>query len=182
MTALSRLKWEAFRIAHGVPWYAWGGLIAVIGSVLVALFVVIPVQERNETSRLELAALQSKPAGTGLTAQPPSQLANFYARFPAASALPDALNNILSLGTKANLVLDQGDYRLTAVPTIGLTRYELNLPVKGTYAQIRQFVAEALKEHPTLALQSVAFSRDAVGRTTLDAQLRFVLYARKSEP
>lgn len=180
MRSLKFLKWEGYRLLQSMPWYAWGGGFSIATSAFVSFLLLLPMQESNEKVRIEIAHLRPKSASADAPALQHTQLSTFYAHFSAMSDLPKALNNILSLGAKANLNLDQGEYRLTSVPTLELVRYELNFPVKGSYAQVHQFVEEAMRAHPTLALQSITFSRDSIERSTLDAQLRFVLYGRKS--
>ena len=48
--------------------------------------------------------------------------------------------------------------------------------IKGTYPQLRGFVAEVLEKVPAAGLEDVVIKREAIGVPTLDAQLRFVVY------
>lgn len=53
------------------------------------------------------------------------------------------------------------------------------LPVKGSYRQLRRFMARALSDTPALALETVSLNRQAVGDVAIEAQLRFRLYLKK---
>ena len=57
-----------------------------------------------------------------------------------------------------------------------LWRYEIVLPVHGTYPQVRVFLAQVLTKIPHLALQSVSFERQKVGDAMIEANIRLTLY------
>jgi hypothetical protein len=54
--------------------------------------------------------------------------------------------------------------------------YQLNLPVKGSYAAIWQFALSALRAIPFASLDDISFRRDSIGDATVEARLRFTLY------
>ena len=74
------------------------------------------------------------------------------------------------------LVLEQGEYRLSSDKTGKLARYQVTLPVKGSYLQIRQFVDQALIDVPVATLDDINFKREAIGATQLEARIKFTLY------
>jgi hypothetical protein len=108
------------------------------------------------------------------------QLSKFYGLLPARGARTELLERIYAAAALHNISLDQGDYRpiRTADGKVGL--FEIVLPVKGSYIQIRKFVAQALLDVPTLALDSISLSRQKITEPTLDAELRFTLYMEKT--
>jgi len=59
---------------------------------------------------------------------------------------------------------------------IKLARYEMVMPVRGQYAQVRGFVADALRAVPAMALTDVAIKREGVESELLEASLKFHLY------
>jgi hypothetical protein len=77
----------------------------------------------------------------------------------------------------ANLELLQGEYRLET-PRAGMPAYRITLPIRGTYAQIRQFVGTALKDMPGASLDALRFERKRVGDPQLEAQVRMTVYFR----
>lgn len=86
------------------------------------------------------------------------------------------MEKIYAAAAKFNLNLDQGDYQLVQERDLKLARYEMVLPVRGDYVQIRKFVALALSEVPTLALDGISLTRQNITDPTVDAQLRMTLY------
>jgi len=81
------------------------------------------------------------------------------------------------LARGARLDVAQGEYRLERRPT-GLWAYRVTLPVRGSYAEVRNFVSAVLKDMPTASLDSVRVERRKADDAQLEAQLRFTLYAR----
>ena len=57
-----------------------------------------------------------------------------------------------------------------------LARYEMALPVRGKYSQVRGFVADALRAVPAMALVDIAIKREGVDSELLEASLKFNLY------
>ena len=104
------------------------------------------------------------------------EIAEFYKQFPAGATLPKWLRLIDTTALKQHLVLNHGDYKLTQSKQGQLQRYEIVLPVSGSYVQIRQFIAEALQQLPALALSDLQIKRDNVMSPIVEARLVFVLF------
>ena len=105
------------------------------------------------------------------------ELRRFYSLFPPLEKLPDQLELIYSLARAAKLELLQGEYRLEK-PPVGLVYYRITLPLRGSYAQIRQFIGSALKSMPVASLEALRFERKRVGDTRIEAQIRLTVYFR----
>jgi hypothetical protein len=93
-----------------------------------------------------------------------------------APAVADALRRLFDAADKAGLDLDKGEYRLTEVKDAHLRRYQLSLPVTGSYPEIRAFVAQALNADAALALAAIQMRRERIESPDLDALLNFTLY------
>ena len=104
------------------------------------------------------------------------EIAVFYNQFPAGATLPKWLRLIDTAALKRHLVLNRGDYKLTQSKQGQLQRYEIVLPVSGSYMQIRQFIADALQQLPALALSDLQIKRDNAMSPIVEARLVFVLF------
>src|SRR5204862_5148951 len=91
--------------------------------------------------------------------------------------LPDELDRVYSLARAARLAVLQVEYRLET-PPFGIAFYRITLPIRGTYPQIRQFVAATLKSMPIASLDALRFERKKAGDSQLEAQLRLTVYFR----
>jgi len=146
------------------------GIGVLCACVAFYLSALAPAHQR-------LAALDPAPAATSSTAAPARELDKLYAQFPAVTAIGEQLEHIHRLARASGLDLTQGEYRLER-PTAGLWPYRVSLPVRGSYAQMRVFIAAVLKELPAVAVDALRFERKRASETRLDAQLRFTLYVR----
>jgi hypothetical protein len=128
-----------------------------------------------ELERRSASANARVPAQAGLDGD---ELERFYRRFPAVERLPDELDALYAHAKVANVQLLQGDYRLesSAGP---LAAYHVTLPLRGSYPQVRQFVARVLKDMPTTSLDAVRFERRKAADPQLEAQVRLTIYLRK---
>jgi hypothetical protein len=152
---------------------AAGALLIVI-SLLYDNAVVKPREvalakqiQRNELARHRAASQETR--ATQIAAEQAAQ----PALAPAAAA---ALRRLFDAADKAGLELTQGEYRLTEIKDAHLRRYQLSLPVYGSYPEIRAFVAGALNADPALALSAIQLRRDSIESPDLDALLNFTLY------
>jgi Tfp pilus assembly protein PilO len=107
---------------------------------------------------------------------PVEQLATYYRFFPATSSATRWLESIYRNASNLGLRLEQGDYRPTIEPGGRLLRYQITLPVKGNYLQIRKFVANLLSDIPIASLDYISFERHRVGETEVNARIKLSLY------
>ena len=125
----------------------------------------------------DLLHLQKPAPGQQAPAQTSAQeIVEFYKQFPAGASLPTWLRLIDTTALKRHLVLNRGDYKLTQTKQGQLQRYEIVLPVSGSYVQIRQFIADVLLQIPALALSDLQLKRDNAMSPIVEARLVFVLF------
>jgi hypothetical protein len=177
---LPRLAWHAreLRRAVGLPGVAGAALLGA--SLLFYGAAVLPVAAESAALERELAALEAaRQPAAGVREKPSDpvrQLAEFYRFFPQSSKAPDDLAKLHELAAVHHIQLDQGTYRLVRDRVGKLLMYEISLPVKSDYPQLRKFMSQALTEIPYLSLDSVSFQRQKAGDTTLESQIKFTLF------
>lgn len=107
-----------------------------------------------------------------------ADLERFYARFPPVERLPSELDALYAHAKVSRVELRQGEYRMESRGA-ALTAYQVTLPVRGSYPQLRQFVGRVLKDMPTTSLDAVRFERKKAADAQLEAQVRLTIYLRK---
>ena len=107
-----------------------------------------------------------------------TQLASFYLSFPIREEMPAQVESLFGAAEKHNLVLENGSYELVRGDAHKLTKCEVQLPLKGTYAQTREFVSNVLANMPNAALHNINIQRQKTGDSTVDSQIRLTLYYR----
>lgn len=177
---LRRMAWHT---SHAVTSLGWIGALAaalIMMSAAFGLFILRPMQHHISELQQEAAVLRMQ-ASVKLSSKqtnlnPAEQLASFYRFFPKQDTMSDWMAKLYGAAAQQNLNLEQGEYALAHDRDSKLTRYDIVLPVKGGYVQIRKFIAKAMADAPSLSLDGMTFSRQKIGDSAVDAQIRFTLY------
>ena len=86
------------------------------------------------------------------------------------------VDRLFAAAEKAGVSLEEGRYLESRDPESGLDRLAIVLPVAGRYPALRAFLANALEGEPSLALEGLRLSRDGIGESEVQAEVRFVLF------
>jgi len=157
-------------------WQAVLGLIVFAGIAVLYVFGIVPEQERLDQLRLQAAHAHRGLQAADRAKTQPEMLAEFYAFFPPPGRLPDLLERVFNAAKRQDLVLEQGEYRAARDSVGELTRYQIALPVRGTYPQIRKFVDGVLADVPSLSLEGIQFERHKVNDSAVEAKVKLVVY------
>jgi hypothetical protein len=152
--------------------------LALLGAAFAFLALVLqPLEEHGARLERRLERLAPPPPRGVLRtgAAPAAQLAAFYGFLERGREPPDWLARLHALARAAGLALPAAEYRLHATGT-PLDRYEIVLPVSGTYAELRAFLEAALGEIPVLSLDGVSFTRERAEQARVRAELRLTLH------
>ena len=136
-----------------------------------------PLEREAAARSLALEHLKARSPQQPVAVGRADELRRFQSLFPSASELTGEVEHLHRLARAAGLDLAQGEYRLERRPS-GLWAYRITLPVRGTYAQCRDFIAAVLKDMPIASLDALRFERKRAAETQIEAQLRITLYAR----
>lgn len=149
-------------------------LLALVFEVAFVLPLELQVQQkRTAAARVPNVAHSDSSAG-----MPRAQLAAFYRQLPPIEEARDLVHRLHSHARDAGLQLDRGEYRPPAGAASQLLRYQIVLPVTGTYPQVRRFLMAAMQDMPNLALDGVDFRREPGSPPRVEAQLRFTGFMR----
>jgi Tfp pilus assembly protein PilO len=163
------------------------GPAGLAGAVLIAAaaglwFALVEPESHRLNDELERSVqLQGKIRGSAHRVQdlgdtPEEQLSRFYGFFPGTATAPDWLARIDQDAQSEHLMLEQGEYRVVRDRLGLITRYQIALPIRGSYPQVVNFVQRVLKDVPIAAVESLTFERQQAGDPMLDAKLRLTLF------
>jgi hypothetical protein len=150
-------------------WFAW---------------VAVPAQQRQlqslaaDTAKARSAAMRATSAQRAATV---SDDIAFAAAFPGAQSRPARLSQLFNLADKHGLAWKRGEFSHAPVDALALSRYQVSLPVSGSYGAIRAFVAEALSQDGMLSLDEWRMRRPDAASPQVQAELRVTLYARTDD-
>jgi hypothetical protein len=148
----------------------WLGVAVLAGALLFLALVLEPLEVRNE-----LLARQLNRAPQAHATTSGQQLAAFYEYLESDQAPQAWLARLDGIARAAGVELRSADYRMRD-PGARIARYEIALPVTGSYAQIRRFLENALYEIPVLSLDQVSFSRLRVDDPRIQAEVRVTFH------
>jgi hypothetical protein len=163
---------------------AAGVVVFVMAAALAWTLNAVWALERVQAARAVQGQKQAQaaparaPDPAPAPVQAPDNLAAFYGALGARGSAGQQVRTLFALATKSGLVLRQGEYKPGYDRNAQVYTYQVNLPVKGSYAAIWQFVMAALRAIPFASLDEITFHRDAIGDATVDARLRLTLYLR----
>lgn len=173
------------RLALTMERLGWPGVIGLGLAVFAAGFYVStvqPGQERLQQLRADILRMEGQraPAPEDAPATRRERLDAFYGLFPAGGRTADSLGRIFAAASKQGLRLEQGEYRILRESTAGLGQFQLMFPLRGTYPQVRRFVAAARAAVPNLSLDSIQFERSKVGDDVVNVKVTFVMYVGRA--
>jgi Tfp pilus assembly protein PilO len=171
---------------------SWGliGLALIIGSLLFYSSNIPQIEALTEEAITSKQKLDADIANNSafVEATKPQQnledISRFYEIFPSADALPQALATIYKIANQQKLALNSGDYKFNKIKEKNisgekkLTKYEIVLPIKGQYIQIKAFIHHVLQQIRPLALIDMQLRRESSVNQTIDARLVFVIFVR----
>lgn len=182
------------RLVLQLRWQA--GRLGIFGKIGLGLFVIAGIyffsavlpqesdlqklKERAETLQMqELAKQAPGEMESGKKLSGDQALQAFYDFFPTIDSSPFWIRELVQLANKQGVELSSSEYRLVYENDARLARYEMILPVKGRYPQIRAFMADALAAIPAMAISAIAIKRESINSEKLEARLEINLYLNK---
>lgn len=195
---LKRLNVETLstRLTQWMPQLRWqAGRLGTLGKIGIGLLVVaaiyffsavVPQQtalqqlkERAETLQIQAQKPSTGDADAAKKMTGDQALQAFYDFFPMIDSSPFWIRELVRIAKKQNVELSSSEYRLINEQDARLARYEMILPIRGSYAQIRAFIADALEAVPAMAISAIAIKRDAVSSDRLELRLEINLFLNK---
>jgi hypothetical protein len=177
------MPWKMRRVMRRLGPIGFLGIALSTAALVTLLVGVIPLRDEIESLRTELAMRPAKPA-TVVPVLPPDQLlakelATFQARFPTVDELSHELDTLFILTKDKGLETNKGEYALVEKDGGTLRRFEVTLPVTGTYSQIHGLILDVLERLPSAALADITLERGKVAEGQAVVILRFVFFVRK---
>jgi hypothetical protein len=162
----------------------WPG---AIGALLLAAGagyaggVLLPAHDQLAADELKVARAERRAAAVRSGAEaaplsPAQRRERFYNGLPATAEVTQYVERIYAAACAEKLSLMHGEYTGAELPTAGLVRYKVTLPLKGSYGQVRRFIAESLKTVPGLTLDDVTLSRPNIGEAQVEARVQLSLF------
>ena len=161
------------------------GFAGIALLALTALFLALVLKPMQEKNRLLEASL-ARHGGAAGPADSAAKLQTFYAYLGRNETATDWLAKLYGIGRATGVELQSATYRTTDGEKARLTsgggkieRYEITMPVTGSYKQLREFLRRALAELPVLSLDQMTLKRESRNDGAVQAELKMTLHLVK---
>jgi hypothetical protein len=148
-------------------------------SAIFLALVLKPLEARNAQLAEELERHASRAGAPGAgAADSSSKLDTFYTYLGRGEEATDWLAKLYGIAKATGIDMQSATYKSQAAGK-RLERYEIVLPVTGTYLQVRDFLKRALAEIPVLSLDQMTLKREARNEGEVQAELHMTLHMVK---
>jgi hypothetical protein len=156
------------------------GMLAL--SVVLAVSVLIPTQQKLQQTERELAeqrrTVEQNPQSLQVRS-PDAVLAEFYRFLPPEDKLLEQVAQVLEVTEDNGIEADRIEYAV--LPDAGgkLRRYQMTMPVRGTYPNTRYFMIDLLNQMPSVAISDLSFRRQDPHGDQVESRMRLTFYLRR---
>lgn len=172
------MKLRQFDLRHELGSLGMFALLLLAAALAFAAFVVQPLEAKGRTLAERLARTQA-PSGEP-SSSAAQQLGAFYDYLAKPEQTTDWLAKLYAIGHATGVELQSATYRSEQAGRI--ERYQIVLPVSGSYAQMREFLDRALAEIPVLSLDQMTLKRESRRDGALQAELKMTLHMLAQKP
>jgi len=145
--------------------------LLVLGFALAFSFLVVkPLQER---ARLMRSRIQPGSAGAS-----DASVAELYRFLKKEETATDWLAKLYGIGRATGVELQSARYGAQAAGRI--ERFEIVVPVSGSYSQLRDFLKRATAEIPVMSVDQMTLKRESRNDGAVHAELRLTLHMVRS--
>lgn len=155
-------------------------LLLVVGA---AWWLGVPYVQKQIYRMEEMQAdLQAKRLQLKVVKQTPvpddnlQRLNAFYEMLGEKKHVEQQVKTVLYLANEAGIILKSGEYQLEENSVGKFHVYKMQLPLKGSYSQIRKFAEQVLLTIPFASLDEISFKREVISGTSIESKVMFSIY------
>jgi hypothetical protein len=171
-----RLTAQMYRLRDELGMAGIAALALFIAAGAFMALVLQPMKEQNRV--LEARAGIGRDLATVSGVNAAEKVASVYEYLEKPEGTTDWLAKLYAIGKATGVELQSANYKTQAAGG-RLQRYEIVLPLTGSYAQMREFLKRSLADIPVLSLDQISLKRENRRDGTVQAELRLTLHMVK---
>ena len=157
------------------------GLAALLFFAAAGAFYALVLQPlQDKSSALQSRAASVRDAAPGHAGNAAEKVGEVYEYLKKPETTTDWLAKLYAIGTATGVELQSASYKTQSAPGSKLERYEITVPLTGSYTQMRDFLKRSLAEIPVMSLDQVSLKRESRREGTVQAELHLTLHMVKS--
>ncbi|PPD43339.1 MAG: hypothetical protein CTY14_08790 [Methylotenera sp.] len=181
-TLIKKLAFYLRTIQYRMGRLGLWGMLLILTAIITYFRLNLPqLDQLVEAKAALLKAKQTSQLASTSTPkelQPSADITQFIEQFPLSDNKEDTLKAIITIAKKNNLPLDTGTYHTVTKEAGQVVMYEINLPLRGTYPQIKQWLAQTLSSMPNMALTTLQLKQTTNESNVIEAEVGLTAYFR----
>jgi Tfp pilus assembly protein PilO len=181
----NQLIWQLKRLLRRLKLEGLIGLALCVLSLILLFTVLLPMQTKMADVARKIAVHPVKQKINAPVLSTEQLMANevikFNRQFAKVDQLPDQLDAMFRLAEGNGLLINRGEYTLVEKTQGTLRRFEVTIPISGSYLPLRAFVLDILDKMPTVSLADMTLERENIADGQVKATVRLVFFIRKNE-
>ena len=161
---------------HG--WPAALGILLIVAALLMQWLGVMDEQSHILDYQVRKTLLRQTVVTRSGQQDAVTDIARLHAMLPATAQSAAAIDMIHAAARIDGVELLQGEYRIQHADKTSFIRYQITLPVRAGYPQLRTWLADIMNKLPALALDEISFKRNSISSDTVEARLQFTLFLK----
>ncbi|HTM61894.1 MAG TPA: GspMb/PilO family protein [Burkholderiales bacterium] len=172
-----RVYAQLYRLRDELGTTGLAALVLFIAAGAFMTFVLQPMKAQNRMLEAQAGIGRDLATVSGVNAA--EKVASVYEYLEKPEATTDWLAKLYAIGRATGVELQSANYKTQSAGG-RLQRYEIVLPLTGSYAQMRDFLKRSLAEIPVLSLDQIVLKRENRREGQVQAELRLTLHMVKS--
>ncbi|MBV8125076.1 MAG: hypothetical protein JO370_13495 [Paucibacter sp.] len=185
-----QLDWRAAALASELALRRWGLMRVLALGMLAGGTMALAAQmaysfsrpERDLQDQLTVRrnALRQAMTVDPKAAQTSTGLDPLLSLLGEGDRVEQYVKEVFATAHESGIDLGAGEYRWAREAHAETDRYQVRLPVKGSYASIRGFCEQVLVKLPFASLDDFSLKRESIGDAEVEAQLQFSFHLHAS--
>jgi hypothetical protein len=171
-----RITEQLYRLRDELGGMGVAALALFVAAGAFMTLVLQPLKEHNRVLAAKADIIENRAAPAVNSGE---KLAAVYDYLRKPEQTTDWLAKLYAIGHSTGVELAQASYKSQLAPGGKLERYEIVLPLTGSYAQMREFLKRSLADIPVLSLDQISLKRENRRDGTVQAELRLTLHMVK---
>lgn len=163
---------------RSLEWPARMGSGLLLVSAVLAFTVLAPA--RQQLAQTERTLAEQRRIATMHPARmdrsPEAMLAAFYRFLPQEDSLLEQVAEVLQIAEENGIAMDKIEYAVMPDPGSRLRRYQMTMPLRGTYPDLRYFMIDVMNRMPAVAISELGFRREDVHGDEVESRIRLTFY------
>ena len=152
-------------------------LLLFAGAGAFFALVLQPMKDKGAALQSRALSVQEASPRHGNAAD---QVGAVYEYLKKPETTTDWLAKLYAIGSATGVELQSASYKTQTTPGTKLERYEIVVPLTGSYTQMRDFLKRSLAEIPVLSLDQISLKRESRREGTVQAELHLTLHMVRS--